>query len=224
VSFDYDQIELRILAEEANCKGMLEAFAKGDDLHCQTAALIFRIPAGDISGEQRKIGKNVNFAVVYGMGQQTLADKLGASIKEAGSFLDEFFAHYPEIKDLKQSLAREVEKTRLVKNKFGRCRYIPREESYKALNTLIQGTAADLLKMAMLRVGQLLETSSSKILLTIHDELILEVADTEQHLIEEVKALMENNPCRVPIRVSVKIGKNWNQIQPLEEYDANANI
>jgi len=218
VSIDYSQIELRILAELSRAQKMLQAFAAEKDLHQITASLIYAQPEEAITDEQRKIGKNVNFAVIYGMGPESLAKRLKIDEKKAKEFLDNFFKEYSEIKHLRNKLEKEVQGRRGFSNPYGRWLSLKPDERYRALNYLIQSTAADLLKQAMVRIGKLLGKYSSQILLTIHDELVIEMPKEELRLIPIIKQLMETSPFSVPIKVSVKLGHNWKEMVPLEEW------
>jgi len=168
--------------------------------------------------EQRKIGKNVNFAVIYGMGTKSLAKRLKIDEREAQKFLDYFFAQYPEVKQLQNMLEQSILKEGGFFNHYGRWLSLKPDERYRALNYLIQSTAADLLKQAMVRIGKLLEKYSSQILLTVHDELIIEMPKEELRLIPIIKQLMKTSPFSVPIKFSVKLGHNWKKMVPLEEW------
>jgi len=218
VSFDYSQIELRILAELSNCQKMQEAFKSGKDLHQFTASLVYNLPEDQITDQQRKDGKNVNFAVIYGMGGKSLARKLQINEEQAQNFLNNFFTQYPEVNQLRSELEQQILSRSGFFNPYGRWLMLEPTEKYRALNYLIQSTAADLLKESMVRVGRFLEDYASKILLTIHDELVLEIPENELDLIPKIKELIEISPFQVPIEVSVEIGKNWSEMVPYDEW------
>ncbi len=223
VSADYSQIELVVLAHLSGDPGLTRAFREGKDVHRETGALIFGVPAEEVTAAQRRIAKTINFGVMYGMSSFRLARELNISRNEAEQFIEAYFRTYPRIKEFVENTVREAEKSGVVRTIFGRERPVPditsRNRTVKsaaeriAVNTPIQGTAADIVKKAMLLVDRRLEEQGSRgrILLQVHDELILEVPAAERekvgHMIaEEMTAAVELS---VPLRVNVESGSSW---------------
>jgi len=225
ISADYSQIELRVIASLADDKKMIEAFVKGEDIHARTAANINKIEINEVTREQRRAAKEVNFGVIYGLGYVGLAQRTGITRVEAKEFIEKYFTLHPSIKewlDHTKELARE---TGYVETLLGRRRYLPDIHSgvqmikasaeRMAINAPIQGTAADLLKMAMIKIHTDLPKISehSKMLLTVHDELVLEVPKAEVEKVSQfVKQTMENiYTLSVPIVAEVASGNNWGE-------------
>ncbi|GHV76749.1 DNA polymerase I [Spirochaetia bacterium] len=223
ISADYSQIELVVLAHLSQDENLIAAFNTGKDVHARTAALIFGIDEKDVAADQRRIAKTINFGVMYGMSAFRLSNELGISRTEAASFIDAYFKTYAGIRSFIDELIRKTEETGYASTLLGRRRYIPainsRNKTEKAgaervaVNTPIQGSAADIVKTAMLKVDKRLtaEQSTAKLLLQVHDELILECpetdADTAATLVKEV---MESAvTLRIPLRVSVETGRRW---------------
>jgi DNA polymerase-1 len=223
ISADYSQIELVILTHLSEDETLVAAFREGKDVHTRTAALIFGIPEGEVKGEQRRIAKIINFGVMYGMSAFRLSNELGISRTEAASFIEAYFKTYAGIRRYIDSLIKKTEETGYASTIFGRRRYIPainsRNKTEKnaaervAVNTPIQGSAADIVKTAMLKLDKALteRRSSARLLLQVHDELILECprqdAPETAGLVREV---MESAvTLNVPLRVSVETGKRW---------------
>lgn len=191
LSFDYSQIELRVLAHLANSKTMIEAFNRGEDIHNSTAMRIFKVGQEQVSGEMRRTAKTVNFGIIYGISDWGLSEQLDIDVKEAKEFIDKYFEIYPEIKDYFNNVIKECEATGLVKTMFGRLRYVKEindpNRNVKdfgkrvAMNSPIQGSAADIIKIAMLKVDRMLKANKfeTKLILQIHDELVFEVPDHE---------------------------------------------
>lgn len=220
---DYSQIELRLLAHLSGDPQLIQAFKNGEDIHTHTAALIFNVPPSQITKEQRHNAKAVNFGIVYGQQAFGLAQELGVDVKEAAAFIEMYFHQYKRVKeymDENKQLARKTGKTITY---TGRERLIPEINSKNgqiraaaerlAINTPLQGTAADLIKMAMLQIDQKLKerNMSGYMVLQIHDELIFELPDSE---IEAMSALVRDSmenvlTLNVPLVVDIAVGKNW---------------
>jgi DNA polymerase-1 len=221
VSADYSQIELAVLAHFSQDKNLLESFVEGKDVHRRTAALIFGIPEEEVTAEQRRISKVINFGVIYGMSAFRLANELGISRTEASSFIESYFKTYAGVRDFMRSLIVKAEREGFVETLFGRRRYIEEINSPNkmvknaaervAVNTPIQGTAADIVKIAMINLDNALSDTQAALLLQVHDELILECPETAAPQISVVvKNVMENaTHLEVPLRVSVEYGKRW---------------
>lgn len=222
---DYSQIELRILASISGDKTLKQAFEKGIDIHKKTAIAVFNVSEKEVTPEMRKKAKVINFGIVYGMGPYGLAKELGCSTGEAGIFINSYFLTYPGVKSwIEESLktAREREYTTTI---LGRRRDIEginsedvrmREfEERVAINAPIQGSAADMIKLAMINIDKVFSKQDlkSKMLLQVHDELIFEVAEKEVDKVKEiVKTEMENAlKLDVPVVVDIGIGKNWHE-------------
>lgn len=226
VSADYSQIELRILAHITKDKNLIEAFNSGRDIHNHTASLIFNLPEDKVDDHKRRIAKVVNYGLIYGMSDYGLAQELGISREEATQFIQNYYTLYPGVEEWRQSAIRSAEEKGYTETIFGRKRPIPEINSSNfnlreyakrlAINTPIQGTAADLIKMAMIEVEKRLNSKSFKsgLLLSIHDELLFEI---EEERVEEakeiIKDIMENvYKFEVPIEVDIGTGKNWAEV------------
>ena len=220
---DYSQIELRVLAHIAEEKALIEAFRQGADIHQITAASVLGVSPMLVNSEQRRAAKVINFGIIYGMSAWGLANNLGISPGEAGEFIDAYFEQYPQVKEYVDSTLESAQKEGRVETLYGRIRHLPelssrnhnlRENAKRmAINARIQGTAADLQKLAMIRVdGALrLETPDSVLLLTVHDELVLEVPEGE---IEQVAELVRREmqgvaDLDVPLVVEIGWGQTW---------------
>ncbi len=225
---DYSQIELRILAHLSGDPLFVEAFQKGQDIHTRTASEIFKVQ--EVSPDLRKKAKAINFGIIYGMGAYKLAQDTHISLKEAKSYIANYFERYQGIKAFIDSTIAQASKTGQVRTLFNRLRYLPEIQSSNqviralgertAVNTPIQGTAADLIKMAMVNIYRLLQEKNlqSQILLQVHDELILEVWPTE---LEQVASLVREQmeqaaKLQVPLVSNLKIGYNWNEMHEFE--------
>jgi DNA polymerase-1 len=223
ISADYSQIELVVLAHLSRDEGLCSAFREGKDVHARTAALIFGIDESGVSSGQRRIAKTINFGVMYGMSAFRLSNELGISRTEAASFIAAYFNTYAGVRRYIDELIRKTEETGYASTILGRRRYIPsinsRNKTEKAaaervaVNTPIQGSAADIVKTAMLNLDKALaaEGSPARLLLQVHDELILDCPGAEAPAaVELVRREMENAvTLRVPLRVSVEKGKRW---------------
>ena len=225
VDADYSQIELRILASLSQDKNMCDAFLSGADIHTMTASQVFGVPAGDVTPEMRKSAKAVNFGIVYGISDFSLAGDIGTTRKVAAEYIEKYFLKYPQIREYLDSQIDFAVKNGYVTTLFGRRRYIP-ELSAKnkvmqafgkrvAMNSPIQGTAADIIKLAMIHTEKALrrENLQAKLILQVHDELIVECPQNETEKVCGIlKYEMEHctgNLLRVPLDVSLSYGKNW---------------
>lgn len=230
LSADYSQIELRILAHYCRDERLCEAFARDEDIHARVASQIFGVPLEGVSSEMRRRAKAVNFGVIYGQTAFGLSKQLGISPEEAAQFIDAYFGGYPRIEEfLRQTLA-ECHQTGYVRTILGRRRAIEgvrpdagRQRNLAertAINTVIQGSAADMMKLAMLAVCRRLRKDglASRMLLQIHDELVLEGPQEETpQLAKLVSAEMGGVcPLHVPLKVDVSVGPNWADLHPVE--------
>ncbi|AEF86313.1 DNA-directed DNA polymerase [Treponema primitia ZAS-2] len=223
ISADYSQIELVVLAHLSQDENLLAAFNEGKDVHARTAALIFGVSEKDVHPDQRRMAKTINFGVMYGMSAFRLARELNITRTDAANFIEAYFKTYAGIRRLIEELITNTEQTGYASTILGRRRYIPainsRNKTEKAgaervaVNTPIQGSAADIVKTAMLHLDERLtkEKSPAKLLLQVHDELILECPKADAAAAAKmVKEVMENAvKLRIPLRVSVETGKRW---------------
>jgi DNA polymerase-1 len=224
ISADYSQIELVVLAHLSQDKNLVEAFTEGKDVHTRTAALIFGLDEKDVDTGQRRIAKVINFGVMYGMSSFRLSNELKIGRREAADFIDTYFATYSGVRDFIDRLIAETEKTGYVSTMAGRRRYIPTINSQNktekaqaervAVNTPIQGTAADIVKKAMLDMNAAFAGNKSKfpaMLLQVHDELILECPKSKaEETVGIVRNVMEKAvKLSVPLHVSIETGRSW---------------
>ena len=226
LSADYSQIELRLLAHITEDKHLMEAFKTGVDVHTLTASKVFEVPIEEVTKEMRYKSKAVNFGIIYGQSKYGLAKAVGISNAEAGEFIDKYFATYPRVKAYMEGIVREVEKQGYVETIFGRKRYLETELSSSnamirefakraAINQPMQGTAADLMKIAMIDFAKKLKEHNlkSKMIMQVHDELVVEVLKSE---LDEVKTLVKeamelNQPLSVPLVVDINVGETWKE-------------
>ena len=224
LSLDYGQIELRVLAALSHCQSYIDVFASDRDVHSETARRIFGIPEGEeVPSLARRKAKAVNFAIIYGVSSFGLANQIDGSPKEAAQIIDSFNTHYPEIRNYLDQIVAEVEEKGYVKTMFGRRRYlrdikdanyVKREAAKRAaLNAPVQGSAADLIKMAMLKVHDFLTKGGykSKMVLQIHDELIFALDESEADVLApKLKEIMET-AVELPVKLTVdgSIGRSW---------------
>jgi len=225
VSADYSQIELRIMAHISQDASLLDAFAKGLDIHKATAADIFGIPIEDITSEQRRYTKAVNFGLIYGMGAFGLASQLGIERNAAQQFIDKYFARYPGVAEYMQQTRESARANGYVETVFGRRLTLtdinggngPRRAGAEraAINAPMQGTAADLIKLAMIAVDEWLAGSGlkSKLIMQVHDELVLEVPESELEIVKPKLAekMTSVASLRVPLVAEVGVGMNWDE-------------
>lgn len=225
LSADYSQIELRILAHLSKDKNMIDAFLKGDDIHSRTAAEVFNTPIKEVTKEQRRRAKAVNFGIVYGISDFGLAKDLGITRHEAKEYIEKYFEKFSGIKAYIENTVKNAKEKGYVKTMFGRRRALPELFSRNfnirsfaermAMNTPIQGSAADIIKLAMIRTYNALKTANlkSRILLQVHDELVIETTEAEIEKVKEiVKDAMENVvKLEAPLRVDINVGENWGE-------------
>jgi len=223
VDADYSQIELRVLAHITGDEALIDAFVNGEDIHTSTASLVFDVERENVTPELRRRAKAVNFGIVYGISDYGLSRDLGITRKEAKRYIDGYFAKYPRVKEYVEQIVRIGQEQGYVETMFHRRRYLPelasknfRQRSFGqrvAMNTPIQGTAADIIKIAMVKVYKALKDSGlkSRLILQVHDELVVETFDHELETVKElVKESMEEAvKLNVPLIVDVSIGRNW---------------
>ena len=223
VDADYSQIELRVLAHIADDEHMIEAFNNNEDIHRQTASKVFDIPMEEVTSKQRSDAKAVNFGIVYGISDFGLGEQLGISRKQAKLYIEQYLDKYQKIKEFMENIKESAKKEGYVETLFNRRRYIPEMNSNNymvrqfgarvAMNTPIQGTAADIMKIAMIKLFNELKERKleSNILLQIHDELLLEVKKEEKDKVEKLlKDSMEGAmQLKVPLKVELSEADNW---------------
>lgn len=227
LSADYSQIELRLLAHITQDKHLLEAFNSGVDVHTLTASKVFDVPVEDVTKEMRYKSKAVNFGIIYGQSKYGLAKSLGISNADAETFIEKYFATYPRVKAYMEGTVLEAEEKGFVETIFGRKRYLATELSSSngmirefakraAINQPIQGTAADLMKIAMIDFSKKLKENNlkSKMIMQVHDELVVEVVKSELDIVANlVKEAMElQQPLSVPLIVDVNVGESWKEL------------
>lgn len=227
VSADYSQIELRIMAHLSGDKTLIAAFQNGEDVHRRTAAEVFGIVPENVSSEQRRYAKTINFGLIYGMGQYGLAKSLGIDNISAKNFIDRYFARYPGVAEYMQRTKEQAAAQVYVETLFGRRLYLPdiRNKNANAragaeraaINAPMQGTASDLIKRAMIDVSRWLVSDDlkSKLIMQVHDELVLEVPETELDLVKEklpqIMAKVDEGMLKVPLVAEVGVGENWEE-------------
>ena len=227
VSADYSQIELRIMAHLSGDKTLITAFQNGEDVHRRTAAEVFGIAPENVSSEQRRYAKTINFGLIYGMGQYGLAKSLGIDNLSAKNFIDRYFARYPGVAEYMQRTKEQAAAQGFVETLFGRRLYLPdiRNKNVNAragaeraaINAPMQGTASDLIKRAMIDVSRWLVSDDlkSKLIMQVHDELVLEVPEAELDLVKEklpqIMAKVDEGMLSVPLVAEVGVGMNWEE-------------
>jgi DNA polymerase-1 len=233
LSIDYSQIELRIVAHMANDTAMLAAFKAGQDIHAATAAAILSIPLAEVTKDQRRHAKAINFGLIYGMSAFGLSRSTDLTLAEAENFVTAYFKQFPCVKTYLDNLRKQAAREGYVETMLGRRRYFPNlrnqmnpnlrnREEREAINAPIQGTAADIMKLAMIKVPQALRSENlrAKLLLQVHDELVLECP--EEELLSTGKAVMRTMelafPLSIPLLTEAKWGRNWEEMRPLSEY------
>ena len=225
VDADYSQIELRVLAHVANDQVMIDAFKSGKDIHRATAARVFGMPEDMVTSQMRSSAKAVNFGIVYGMGAFSLSKDIGVSVKEASNYIDEYLKNFSGVRDYMEKVISDAKEKGYAEDIFGRRRYLPELSSSNkmsraageriARNMPIQGAAADIIKIAMIKVYNRLrdENLEAKLILQVHDELIVECPESEA---EKVKKILEEEMSgavnmSVPMIADANIGKDWYQ-------------
>jgi DNA polymerase-1 len=223
VSADYSQIELRLMAHLSQDPNMCDSFEKDLDIHAATAARIFEIPIEEVDEDHRRKAKEINFGIIYGMSKYGLANRLDITVDEAEQFIYDYFALYTNVQKFMQSTIAKADRDGYVRTMCGRIRYLPQIHSTNrqlrefaertSINTPIQGSAADLIKLAMIQIHKelLKRNLKSTMLLQVHDELVFEVPENElEELSDIVKQKMETAmKLKVPVKVEIGKGKNW---------------
>ncbi|EPL15807.1 DNA polymerase I [Pseudomonas sp. CF161] len=222
---DYSQIELRIMAHLSKDEGLLNAFRNNLDVHTATAAEVFRVELADVSSDQRRSAKAINFGLIYGMGAQKLGKDIGVDTKQAKAYIDTYFARYPGVREYMDRTRAQAADQGYVETFFGRRLYLPEINSNKpqeraaaertAINAPMQGTAADIIKKAMVAVDNWLADSGldARVILQVHDELVLEVReDLVEQVSQEIRVRMSGAAVLdVPLLVEVGVGNNWDE-------------
>lgn len=223
LSCDYSQVELRLLAHMSEDPNLIKAFNEHLDIHRYTASLVFGVPMAKVSDEMRFGAKAVNFGIIYGLGPHGLGKQLKISMKEASQFIRTYFERYPRVQEFLESLKEEARKNGHSTTLFGRKRPIPeilnrnapiRAQAERfAVNSKIQGTQADLIKLAMIQIDQILDPAKISMLLQIHDELIFEcdIEEVEKYKKEIVRLMQNIHPLKVPLEVNALVAKNWGE-------------
>ena len=221
LSADYSQIELRLLAHMSGDENLIAAFNSGEDIHARTAAEVFGVELSEVTADLRRKAKAVNFGIVYGISDYGLSRDLHTSVKEAGEYIQLYFERYPKVKEFLDSTVKQAHDTGFVTTMFGRKRYLPQIKSKNfhqrglaermAMNTPIQGSAADIIKLAMIRAEKNLQGLKSQLIIQVHDELLIETKAEELSQVEKiVRDAMENVvELKIPLVVDVHSGKNW---------------
>ena len=227
---DYSQVELRILAHVSQDPSLLAAFARGEDIHASTAAAVLEVPIPKVTPDMRRIAKTINFGIVYGMGEYGLAQRTDLSVEEARKFIDNYFARYEKVKEYLEQTKKEAREKGFVSTVLGRRRYFPelqtssvahagitRAAEREAINMPIQGSAADILKIAMVRLHSALRERGlgARMILQVHDELVLEVPQEEVDPVARlVRSVMENAwHLDASLRVDMSTGENWEEME-----------
>ena len=225
LSADYSQIELRLLAHVSGDEHLIHAFTSGEDVHAMTAAKVFGVELKDVTKEMRRRAKAVNFGIVYGQSKYGLAKSLGITNTEAQEFIDKYFETYPKVKDYMNNEVEFVTQNGYVETAIGRKRYVASEihsSNYQirefaqraAINQPLQGTAADLIKIAMIRVDKAISNMKTKMIMQVHDELVFEVPKDE---LEQLKAIildcmaLKDQNLKVPLDVDINYGASWKE-------------
>jgi DNA polymerase-1 len=227
VAADYSQVELRVMAHIAQDPGLLGAFQRGEDIHAATAAAVLDIPLTEVTKDQRRLAKSVNFGLSYGQSAYGLARQTGMSQGEAAQFIKTYFEEYPGVRDYIERTKRQAAEQGYVETLLGRRRYFPNlaqmrgpergRAEREAINMPIQGTAADIIKIAMIRLHRVLRERGlrARMLLQVHDELVLEAPDDElEAVVRLVREVMGNAfELSVPLKVDVDVGQNWLEME-----------
>ncbi len=232
LSADYSQVELRILAHISGDEGLIAAFHRGEDIHASTASAILGVPIDQVTPEMRRLAKTVNFGISYGMSAYGLAEETGLTPEEAHKFIQSYFARYPKVKTYIENTKAKAQRDGYVETLLGRRRYFPElapdskahhtvkaAAERMAINAPIQGSAADIIKIAMVRLHRVLKEQRlrSRLVLQVHDELVLEVPEEELSTVAPVvKEIMEGAyELKAPLKAELEIGKNWGELEPL---------
>jgi DNA polymerase-1 len=225
VSADYSQVELRVFAHYSKDEAFMEAFNRGEDIHTRTASEILGVEIQAVTADMRRIAKAINFGIIYGMGARKLSDELGIDRKIAKDYIDAYYERYQGVARYGEQVIATARKNGYVSTLFNRRRYLPginhskqrirAEAERMAINTPIQGTAADLIKKAMINIyGRLRQGGhQSKMLLQVHDELVFEVPEDELGaVVPMIREEMEGvYALRIPLKVDINQGRNWGE-------------
>jgi DNA polymerase-1 len=223
VSADYSQIELRLLAHIAEDPALIQAFTEDADVHTRTAAEVFGVAPGEVTPDMRRKAKAVNFGIAYGLSPHGLSTRLDIPNEEAKAIIDRYFERYAGIRRYLEATIEKARAQGYVETLFGRRRWIPELHSRNraaaqaaeraAINMPIQGTAADLIKLAMLRVDQALSEAGgrARMLLQVHDELLFEAPEAEVEAVREIagRCMSQVAELKVPLKVEIGVGRNW---------------
>ncbi|HEB41983.1 MAG TPA: DNA polymerase I, partial [Candidatus Dependentiae bacterium] len=226
ISADYSQIELRVLAHLSQDTNLVAAFLKGHDIHRETAARLFDVSLDEVTHDQRQLGKRINFSILYGLTPYGLSKNLGVSFKTAKQYIEKYLAQYPQVSEWMETIIDFAKKHGYVQTLLARRRYVPNiyeqnrvlyEEARRvAINTVAQGTAAEIMKKGMINLVQAFQEKGidAQILLQIHDELLISVCDSEKDNAEKLaKQVLESVvDWKVPLEVSTRIGCDWKEV------------
>ncbi|MEA3309578.1 MAG: DNA polymerase I, partial [Chloroflexota bacterium] len=233
IGADYSQVELRVMAHVSEDAGLIQAFKRGEDVHATTAAAVFEVPLEQVDYDMRRIAKAVNFGLIYGQQAYGLSQQLGVSVEKAEEFIRRYFARFPQVRAYMQRVQKEAQARGYVETLLRRRRYFPelragsrtshrqRQSALRmAINTPIQGSAADILKLATLRLHVRLRAEGlrARMILQVHDELVVEAPEEEIAAVaailrEEMRGAFE---LLVPLKVDVEVGRNWDEMEPCE--------
>jgi len=227
IDADYSQIELRILAHISEDENMIRAFKNDEDIHVQAASKVFNIPLDKVSKDERSKAKAVNFGIVYGISDYGLSEQLKVPVKIAKQYIEDYLDKYSGIKNFMHTITENAKQNGYVQTLYNRRRYVPELNSNNhavkqfgkriAMNTPIQGTAADIIKVAMINVHRKLKESNlkSKLILQVHDELLIEAEETEKEIVKNIlKNEMENViNLSVPLKADLSEGYNWYEVK-----------
>ncbi|MCL6624355.1 MAG: DNA polymerase I, partial [Fimbriimonadales bacterium] len=226
-SLDYSQIELRILAHVCEEPALVNAFQEDKDVHSATAALIWNKPEEEVTSEERRQAKTLNYAILYGVTDFGLATQLGGafSVAETKQLISDYFKRFPAVREYIESTLHQARTRGYTTTLWGRRRYFPDIKSSnrarrlyaerQAINAPLQGSAADMIKLAMIRCQALLKDAQTRMLLQVHDELLFEWKEDEVEILRELRRVMEEAlPLKVPVVVDVSVGKNWLEVIP----------
>ena len=227
LSVDYSQIDLRVLAHESNDPALVQAFWEGGDIHLQTAAQIFNVMPLMVTEQMRSSAKAINFGIIYGQGPLGLSQALNIPMREAKEYIDQYFRNFQGVRCWIDENIAKARANGFVKTMFGHVRYLPEFNmgvgsmasfaQRAAINTIVQGGSADIIKKAMVDIAQSLHGTEVKMIMQVHDELIFEVPEKElAYYSESIKTKMQNAvKLRVPLLVSAKAGPNWYELKKL---------
>jgi DNA polymerase-1 len=232
IGADYSQVELRVMAHVSEDAGLIEAFRRGEDVHATTAAAVFDVPLDEVDYDRRRIAKAVNFGLIYGQTAYGLSRQIGVSVEQAEAFIERYFDRFPQVKVFMERVQEEAVEKGYVETLLHRRRYFPelaensrashnrRQAALRmAINTPIQGTAADIIKLAMLRLHRRLreEQLAARMILQVHDELVLEAPEAERDAVIALlrEAMGGAFALRVPLKVDVEVGANWQEMEPV---------